>query len=191
MSQYLSSTDIIDWKAPAVLECARRVAGGESDFIAIARRCFEWTRDHITHSGDCQAEVTTCNASDVLEQGTGWCFAKSHLLAALLRANGIPAGFCYQRLCLDSGAGFTLHGLNAVHLPEIGWYRLDARGNKSGVNAQFCPPQEKLAWIPHADGELDLPEVWSDPLPVVVQCLQKHQGWRAFEANLPDVVVIT
>jgi len=35
----------------------------------------------------------TCKASDVLIYGTGYCYAKSHLLAALLRANAIPAGF--------------------------------------------------------------------------------------------------
>lgn len=31
----------------------------------------------------------------------GICFAKSHLLAALLRCKSIPAGFCYQKLILD------------------------------------------------------------------------------------------
>ena len=97
----------------------------------------------------------------------GWCFAKSHLLAALLRANGIPAGLCYQRLRREDGDGFTLHGLNAVYLPEIGWYRIDARGNKPGVAAQFCPPEEVLAWPVQSDGEIDLPEIWPDPVAVI------------------------
>jgi len=44
----------------------------------------------------CQRDVVTCSASEVLREGTGICFAKSHLLAALLRAVGIPAGLCYQ-----------------------------------------------------------------------------------------------
>ena len=84
----------------------------------------------------------TCRASDVLAARTGFCYAKSHLLAALLRANGIPAALCYQRLSIDGqGPPFCLHGLNAVHLPEHGWYRIDARGNKPGVDAQFTPPR--------------------------------------------------
>ena len=76
----------------------------------------------------------TCRASDVLKYRTGYCFAKSHLLAALLRANQIPAGLCYQRLTIDhppvqgsidTNPPHTLHGLNAVLLPEFGWYRMD------------------------------------------------------------------
>jgi transglutaminase-like putative cysteine protease len=88
----------------------------------------------------------TCRASEVLQHKTGYCFAKSHLLAALLRANQIPVGFCYQRLSIDdNGAPYSLHGFNAVYFPEVGWYRVDARGNKEGVTAQFTPPQEQLA----------------------------------------------
>jgi transglutaminase-like putative cysteine protease len=36
--------------------------------------------------------------------------------------------------------------LNALYLPDYGWYRVDARGNKPGVAAEFCPPTEKLAF---------------------------------------------
>lgn len=97
----------------------------------------------------------TCRASDVLKYRTGYCFAKSHLLAALLRANQIPAGFCYQRLTMDDPPAqeqndrnlrCTLHGLNAVFLPGIGWYRVDSRGNREGVDARFTSPQEQLAF---------------------------------------------
>jgi transglutaminase-like putative cysteine protease len=70
----------------------------------------------------------TCSASQVLLHGTGFCYAKGHLLAALLRANAIPVGSCYQRLRIDgTGPPFCLHGFNSVHLPAIGWYRIDAR----------------------------------------------------------------
>nr|WP_269749949.1 transglutaminase family protein [Polyangium fumosum] len=85
-----------------------------------------------------QAGPLTCTASEVLRHRTGFCYAKSHLLAALLRANGLPAGFCYQRLA--HGSGYCLHGFNAVELPGIGWYRIDARGNKPGIDAAFDPP---------------------------------------------------
>jgi len=89
----------------------------------------------------------TCKASDVLAYGTGYFYAKSHLLAALLRANSIPAGLCYQRLSIfENGPPYSLHGLNAIYLKNIGWYRADARGNKEGVDAQFTPPREKLAF---------------------------------------------
>lgn len=189
MKPYLQSTDIIDWQTPAVLACARDLCQTHSEPIETARACFEWVRDCISHSGDHQVDVTTCRASDVLAHRTGWCFAKSHLLAALLRANDIPAGVCYQRLRRDDDHGFTLHGLNAAYLPGIGWYRIDPRGNKPGVDAQFCPPEERLAWSVTSEGEMDFPEIWPDPVPVVVQCLQTFVGWEQVAAHLPDVEV--
>jgi len=67
----------------------------------------------------------------VLKYKTGYCYAKSHLLAALLRANNIPAGLCYQRLTIENDMlPYCLPALNAVYLPKYGWYRIDARGNK-------------------------------------------------------------
>lgn len=171
-------------------EHAHILAGNVSNPHDIVRLCFEWVRDNITHSGDSKATITSCRASEVLNNGTGWCFSKSHLLAALLRANDIPIGFCYQRLRRADGNGFTLHGLNAVLLPDIGWYRVDSRGNKPGVDAQFCPPVEKIAFLPEAEGECDLPEIWSDPAGIVVECLLKNSGWEAVRANLPDIQII-
>jgi hypothetical protein len=44
MNHYLRTTEIIDWKAPAVLQCAHMLAGAESDMIEVARWCSEWTR---------------------------------------------------------------------------------------------------------------------------------------------------
>src|SRR5690606_15516280 len=115
----------------------------------------------------------TCKASDVLKHGTGYCYAKSHLLAALLRATGIPAGLCYQRLTISNDVPpFSLHGLNAIYIQQFGWHRIDARGNKPGVDARFCPPIEKLAFSIAADGDADLPEIWSEPLPVAVRVLE-------------------
>ena len=147
MKEYLEATEIIDWQHPNIVDLASSLAVGKTDSVAIAKACFEWVRDEIKHSCDYQMNPVTCLASEVLQHQTGYCYAKSHLLAALLRANQIPAGFCYQRLSVsDDGAPFCLHGLNAVYLPEYGWYRVDARGNKEDVDAQFIPPQEQLAF---------------------------------------------
>src|SRR5579859_1950998 len=94
---------------------------------------YEFVRDTIHHSCDFPSQQVTCTASDVLQHREGLCFAKSHLLAALLRAQGIPTGLCYQRLPAgDTPAeGYLIHGLVAVYLHSADkWIRLDARGNK-------------------------------------------------------------
>ncbi|OPZ60604.1 MAG: Transglutaminase-like superfamily protein [Deltaproteobacteria bacterium ADurb.Bin510] len=182
---FLASDDIIDWRSPAILACGARLGAAEADKLAYARRCFDFVRDEIRHSWDYRQNPVTCAASQVLAHSTGYCYAKSHLLAALLRAGNLPAGLCYQRLRLDDGR-FCLHGLNAVKLPNHGWYRMDARGVTPDGAAEFCPPLERLAFpIIHA-GEVDLPGIWAAPLPVVVQTLRTCRTCLEVYENLPD-----
>lgn len=187
MQQYLQACAIIDWRDDAIVSTAQQLAAGSADRETIARRCFEFVRDEIPHSWDIQRNPVTCRASDVLRHKTGFCYAKSHLLTALLRANKIPAGLCYQRLLLDAEQRrYCLHGLNAVHLPEHGWFRIDARGNKGDISAQFVPPQEKLAFPARGEGEADLPKIYIEPLPVVVETLVRAGDIHELAAHLPD-----
>ena len=167
MQEYLTVTEVVDWQHPNLLQLARKLSTGEPN--TTAKACFEWVRDNIFHSSDDRLNPITCKASEVLQHKTGYCYAKSHLLAALLRANAIPTGFCYQRLSVfDNGAPFCLHGFNAVYLANYGWYRLDARGNKPGVDAQFTPPLERLAYGISFAEEIDCRHIFADPLPQVV-----------------------
>ncbi len=192
MDNYLKHTDVIDWQHPLVLAKAKELAIAGEDPIVIAGSCFEWVRDHIKHIDDYNIQEVSCSASEVLKSGSGICYAKSHLLAALLRANSIPTGFCYQRLSRDDiGPPFCLHALNAVHLPGYGWYRIDARGNKEGVNAQFMPPDEQLAFSVQIRGEVNLPEIWYDPLPVIVEVLRQYNTKDELWENLPDIQIVS
>jgi len=190
MKQYLASTEYIDWKRPEVFEQAKALSVDTSDHQEITRNCFEFVRDEIRHSWDYQENPVTCKASDVLKHRTGYCYAKSHLLAALLRANGIPTGLCYQRLTITDIPPFCLHGLNAVFLRDVGWYRIDARGNKEGVAAEFCPPIEKLAFPIVSPGEADLPEIWAEPLTVVIDALTNNVTFQEVADNLPDIELL-
>ncbi len=191
MAPYLESSTFIDVDHPAIRRKATELAAGAADEEDLTRRSFEYVRDAIRHSGDDGSGPVTCIASEVLRHGTGYCYAKSHLLAALLRASGIPAGLCYQRLAVETvGPPFCLHGLNAVYLKRFGWYRIDARGNKPGVNAAFCPPREQLAFPALSRQERDLPEIWPEPLPVVVRALTQWKTVQEVGGNLPDIELL-
>jgi hypothetical protein len=188
LNRYLETSEYIDWQTPAVFSKAKRLAEGLDSPEAIAKACFEFVRDDIKHSWDYKMNPVTCKASDVLIHRTGYCYAKSHLLAALLRANQIPAGLCYQRLSMSTNEqSFCLHGLNAVYLEMFGWFRVDARGNKEGVSAQFCPPKEQLAYLITVKGEADFPEIWSQPHPGVLRALML-EDYQVVADNLPDEV---
>ncbi|HBE67083.1 MAG TPA: Cro/Cl family transcriptional regulator [Planctomycetaceae bacterium] len=185
-ADFLAPSEVVDSNHPEIV--AQAGALKTPDPIETARLSFEFVRDSVRHSSDCKLNPVTCRASDVLKERVGYCYAKSHMLAALLRANNIPAGLCYQRIAMNAEAtAFCLHGLNAVFLPEFGWYRIDPRGNRDGINAQFDPPNEKLAFELTNSHEYDVPGIFDVPLPAVVQCLVANQDWEDAYANLPDL----
>ncbi len=190
MKAYLKATEIIDYYDEDIQALAKELAQDCTDDEAIAKNCYEWVRDNIHHSGDYQDDITTYKASDVLKYATGWCYAKAHLLAALLRANGIPTGFCYQRLsCSEYKPDiYCLHGLNWIYLKKYGWYRVDVRGNKEGVDAQFTPPHEQLAFK-LGENEFDLLENLAEPLDVIVDTLKENKTYKEMICHFPDIKV--
>lgn len=191
LSDYLLSDAIIDWQTPAVRQKALELTASLTDEVEKARCLYEWVRDTISHSHDVDTDMVTCTASEVLQHGTGICFAKSHLLAALLRAVNIPAGFCYQVLRRDPAAGddeTVLHGFNALYLASLGkWIRVDARGNSNGINAQFNTRKEQLAFAmdPAAD-EFIYEAIFAAPVGSVVERLQRHETLSELWLDLPE-----
>lgn len=191
MKNYLNSSKYIDWDHVNILKKAKDLSVNCNTDEAIAESCFHFVRDKIKHSNDYKLNPITVKASEVLEHKTGYCYSKSHLLAALLRANKIPAGLCYQRLTIEGDKPpFCLHGLNAVYLKEYGWYRIDARGNKPEVNAEFCPPNEKLAFQIISDGECDIQGIWPEPLSIIVEVLEQNETYIQVLNNLPDIEIL-
>lgn len=141
-----------------------------------AKMAFIIARDEIAHNFDTNSDTISINAEDVLRSKEGICFAKSHLLASLLRGMNIPTGFCYQKV-LRKGtveSVYALHGLNAVYLHGTGWFRVDPRGNKPGINSQFNTNEEQLAYSIRPElGEIDYPVVLSEPLKSVVKSMRE------------------
>ncbi len=149
LSDYLKESDCIDYTNPLVAETANQLKASSSDKLDYIEKAYKFVRDEIPHTWDAKLTVVSKNASDVLKNKTGICWTKSCLLAALLRANKIPAGISYQYLTRanDASDGYIIHALNTVYIDSLQkWIRLDARGNKAGVNAQFCLEKEILAF---------------------------------------------
>ena len=190
LSEYLVSDAIIDWQNPNVLQKALELTKSLSDDVAKAICLYEWVRDTIPHSNDAGIDIVTCTANEVLQHGTGICFANSHLLAALLRAVNIPAGFCYQVLRLDPPVDNepVLHGFNAIYITTIAkWIRVDARGNTNGINAQFSLKKEQLAFAmdPLAD-EFIYETIFAAPVSSVVNRLKMYNIVSELWLDLPQ-----
>ncbi len=160
MNDYLIETQSIDYNDENIQKKVSHLKELSCDDIDYIERCFMFVRDEIPHSWDINASVVSKKASEVLINKTGICWAKSCLLAALLRANGIPSGISYQLLTRadnDTSDGYIIHAFNTVYIEQLDkWIRLDARGNKENVNAQFSLDEEHLAYETRSElGEID------------------------------------
>lgn len=188
---YLSESDQVNYSNPVIKEKINELFNCSQTEIEKTKIAFEFVRDEISHSWDIQSRRITSNASEVLIYKEGICYAKSHLLAALLRSQGIPTGFCYQRLMLFDipEKGYCIHALNAVYLKSLHkWVRLDARGNKNEIDAQFSIEEEKLAFhIQEELDEKDYPIIYINPHPKTLAALKKHvDGLAMYKTYLPD-----
>lgn len=218
LGRYLEDTITIDWQTPSVMECGRRLLAEATGATPEARieRLFRFVRDEIAHSFDLddarraeRAERAVpgltpafvrrgiaCRASEALALGHGLCFAKSHLLAALLRFAGHPTGFCHVRLVDDDRPGrFVIHGFVACYRPDAKrWCLLDPRGNRvassdGGAIESECrfEPPFSLAFVPDPErGESLLPFIAKRPARRIVDLLERVPDEKALRRNLPD-----
>ncbi len=189
IERYLEVSDIIDYTSKEISDMADSLFSALKNPFDYIKNVYEYVRDRIFHSADVGEDAITCSASEVLATGHGICFAKSHLLAALLRKKGIPCGFCYQKLILDDETAPILiyHGLNGVYLDAYKkWIRLDARGNKESVNAQFSIEKEQLAFsIRPEKGEEDGFVVYPEPDVEVLRVLRENRTRTELWNDLP------
>ena len=190
---YLKCDDIIDYDDDAVRKVAdtlfNEAGATPENTTPFIKSAYEFVRDNISHSADINADAVTVSASEVLKARHGICFAKSHLLAAILRSKSVPAGFCYQKIVMDDDTAPVLiyHGLNAVYLRDYDkWVRLDARGNKPGINAEFSVDGEKLAYPIRTDkGEEDGIIVYPNPDTLVVSTMRQYRSRAELWSHLP------
>lgn len=167
--EYLKNTQYVDYNTETIKVLQKELFNNCNDEISKIQKAYHFVRDNISHSWDIQSKRITTTASEVLKYKEGICYAKSNLLAALLRSQRIPTGFCYQRLTIGdtSDSGYCIHALNAVYISLMNkWIRLDARGNKNGVQAKFSLEEEYLAFpIRKEYAEIDYKEIYSEPHP--------------------------
>ena len=190
LGRYLEDTITVDWQTPSLTTRAQALLSGADDAEERLTRLFEFVRDEIPHSQDIETQAKTCRASEVLQEGTGLCYAKSHLLAAFCRIAGFPTGFCYVRLADDARPGrFNLHGFNGVYWrPSDRWVYLDARGDRGALRTECrLEPPWSLAYPPDpARGEGFLPSIYRRPGKRVVDLLERAPDLATVIRNLPS-----
>lgn len=190
---YLVETEVVNYTHPLIMQKVEELFNEQQTDIEKIQTAFYFVRDQISHSWDIQSTRVTMTASDVLKYREGICYAKSNLLAALLRSQGIPTGFCYQRLMIfdTPDQGYSLHALNGIYIQSIDkWIRLDARGNKPGVESKFSIEKETLAFpINDQYGEVDFPTIYTTPNQHTIDTLKSHSNaLEMYRYHLPEVL---
>ncbi|MEK3886216.1 transglutaminase-like domain-containing protein [Bacillus sp. FSL K6-3431] len=195
LDDYLLELKEVNYSNPLIVAKVDELFDPSQTDLEKAKIAFQFIRDEISHSWDIQSNRVTCKASEVLAHKEGICYAKVNLFTSLLRLQGIPTGFCYQRLMLfdTPKKGYSIHALNAVYFKSLDkWIRLDARGNKQGIDAQFSIGEEKLAFpINEQLDEKDYPVIYYKPHPKTIAVLEDHTDvLEMYKHHLPDSLQI-
>jgi transglutaminase-like putative cysteine protease len=122
-------TAFVDSDAPAVVAFASAAGGGRADARERAVALYYAVRDRVVYTPYCDfRSPDTYRASAVLAKGAGFCVGKAALLAAVARAEGIPARLrfadvrnhlCTPRLrALVGGDVFYYHGYVELALEQ-------------------------------------------------------------------------
>ena len=94
MDEYLKPTELCDCDNVELQQKAKEIIKGAETPKEAALRIFYFVREEIPFSMD----YADAKASRTLKKGTGFCFTKTNLHIALLRAIGIPARCHYAHL---------------------------------------------------------------------------------------------
>lgn len=172
-ADFLGATDVIDSDGATIRSLADEVAGDAVDEPSCVKAIFDWVRDEIRYDmGPVLVDRRDWTASVTVQRGYGFCQQKAVLLAALLRARGIPAGIGIESL-LDhkipphfadymGSQEIPVHGYTTVFVDGL-WQRIDATlesalcERKGYRLVEYAPgadrllPSTDLAGRPHFD----------------------------------------
>lgn len=180
----------VDFSLANIILKGKEIFNGITNDTQKAKIAFEFVRDKIPHTFDIATDIITAKASDVLENKTGICHAKANLFAALLRAEGIKVGFCFQHITLaeDDSLGYCVHCYNAIYV-QGKWIKVDVGGNTKRGKAQFSLTNPMLAYSnrPQYD-EYFWPGIYANPHMDTMAMLEKSKSIQDIIENIPDYV---
>lgn len=128
LEEYLRPSTYVQSDDKRLIDLAREIVGAETDSWKAALLLEKWVYDHIK---DKNLDTGFATAVEVAETRSGDCTEHSVLLAALLRAAGIPSRVVAG--LVGYGKSLVGHMWTEVHIGE--WVPLDATRGKGEVGA--------------------------------------------------------
>ena len=184
IDDYLKADEIINYHNDSITSLADSLYKTTESKVSYIEKAYEYVRDNIPHSSDAGKENIPFTAQEVLKEKHGICFAKAHLLVALLRCKAIPSGFCYQKVILfeEQPNKLAYHGLVGVYLEKLNkWIRLDP-----GEGGQFLVDAEQLVFQVREElGEIDSFVVYPVPDVKILEKMRNNKTLAGLLADLP------
>jgi transglutaminase-like putative cysteine protease len=107
---YLANTSMVPWTDSAIMEAAANLAPADANAWTVTRLATAWVNAKLRKE---RPERGMLTAKETLERGCGDCTEHSVLLAAILRARGIPAR-------LAAGIAYV-GGQFGFHMWDLAW----------------------------------------------------------------------
>lgn len=133
---------------------SRRIVGGETNPLLVARRIFNWIADSLAYSYAPEYSTISNISQWVLQRRYGDCGQKALFFMTLCRLNGIPARW-------QSGWGIrpghkSIHDWCEIYLEPYGWVPVDPdRGAAANRYTETLTPGEKQEVVDFYFGNLD------------------------------------
>ncbi len=112
ITPWLKSTKFIQSNHVEIIATAQELAGSEANLLRIADNIANFTANGIKYHGPGRQDALSS-----LQNGYAVCTGKANLVAALLRANGIPA-----RVLMV----YSTHFIVEYYAPSYGWIRIES-----------------------------------------------------------------
>lgn len=172
----LADTPLIDATHPRIVQLSAALTQGAASRQEAAVRLHDWVRDQIAFG--IAPAFYAMRASEVLDAGVGYCNTKSTLLAALLRAAGIPTrtrmvdlSAQVLRGLFDPGTDTVDHALTEVWLNGR-WVGVDSQVVDTALAraaaARLAAEGRALGWGIHSAGA----PRWDGVAPARIQAVE-------------------
>lgn len=190
MKKYLKCDRYVDFDNALIEDKAAELFEKAQNDLDKVRLAYEFVKDEIEDPADNGETCITVTASEVLSCGCGISHAKANLFAALLRSQGIPAGFTYRNLLQHAGKGKnTKHFVYALSTAYLNgkWYILDVSGSKLGQATHFDLDHPTFTFsVDPSKGEYYYDGIFEKPYQTAMDRLEKAQDMTEFLNDYPD-----
>jgi len=178
LNLFLQETYFCDFNEKTIKNLAHSLTENASSDKEKAVVLFDWVRDNILYRlGNWQKK-----ASETLNEGEGTCTNKANLLIALLRANGIPAGYGVMKVdgqryfgaiaspTLTKFVGKVSTHIYALAYLDKKWIKCDPSNDKElCANTSYFNPTTKLVVWNGSDNAIigfDKNHIFKDTYPI-------------------------